>query len=684
MYAPSSEKEKLKLWEDIVSVKESSVGEWIIGGDFNSVLLEEERSRSIFNEKDAYLFLDFVQAMGVLDLPLRGRRFTWSNKSGASRLDRFLLSPGILSSWPKISQEGLSKGPSDHAAVSLGEEDKNWGIKPFRILNAWLDNPGLKGRIKNSWMASEESGWKGFTIQRKLSRVRRLLSLWNKKDFGDVRVKLSNSKADWERLSLIQESRSLSDEESLKKLALQKLIWQLEIQEERIWRQKSRISWLKSGDQNTKYFHRQATWRSKRNSISRLCVGEEWIEEPARLKQAAREYFSAIFKRSVTCQWSLDELNFRVLNSEQRDFLERGISEEEILAALKDCDGNKAPGPDGFNVNFFKKFWLIVGDELVGFIKEFCRNGRLSRGINKTFLALIPKTTSPQSFGDFRPISLVNSSYKILSKCLAKRLSLVLPLLISPNQTAFISNRNILVGIMITNEIIHSAKRERKRALVIKIDFKKAYDTISWEYLRSVLECMGFGSKWIKWVSECFSTPSLSVLINGSPSKEFPMERGLRQGDPLSPFLFLLAAEGLSRMLSNAVRAGLEINFGKSICIGIGISEEEVQGLAGILGCPSGSFPLTYLGMQVGSNPGRLATWSPILQKFKLKLASWRSANLSMAGRVVLIKSALCNLPLYYASMYKMPIAVAQEMEKIQRQFLWGSCDLRRKLHYVK
>ncbi|KAL9662535.1 hypothetical protein QQ045_027368 [Rhodiola kirilowii] len=133
-----------------------------------------------------------------------------------------------------------------------------------------------------------------------------------------------------------------------------------------------------------------------------------------------------------------------------------------------------------------------------------------------------------------------------------------------------------------------------------------------------------------------------------------------------------------------ALTSGLKINLDKSRCLGIGLEDEEVESFAKELGCPMDRFPLTYLGMQVGANTSRINTWRPVIQKFKQKLATWRSANLSMAGRVVLIKAALSNLPLYYASMYKMPVTVAQEMERIQRQFLWGSSDSRRKIHYVK
>ncbi|KAL9681272.1 hypothetical protein QQ045_013054 [Rhodiola kirilowii] len=607
VYAPCGDKEKAMLWEHLVSLKSLYEGEWVAGGDFNSVLIEEERRGFSFSEKEAFLFQDFSRAMGLVDIPLRGKKFTWSNKNGASRLDRFLLSPRVLSLWPKLDQKGLNK---------------------------------------------EKPGWKGYTLQRKLSRVRVKLAQWNRRGFGDINYKLREARKVWERLASKQDLIGLSEEDSLKKAALQKRIWHLELQEERLWSQKSRIAWIKEGDQNTKFFHRSASWRSSKNKISSILVDGKWLDDPGLIKQAAQDHFGAIFRNSDTGTWELEDMHFSVLNELQKEELERCFGEEEIQQALMECDGNKAPGLDGFNMNFYKKYWHIVGDEVR-------------------------------------------------------------------------ANRNILDGIMVTNELIHALKTEKRQGLVIKLNFKKAYDSVSWNYLEMIQRSMGFGCKWIGWMAECYSTARLAVLINGSPSKEFTMKRGLRQGDPLSPFLFLVAAEGLSRTLHKAVEegvisglewsnngdklshlqfaddtvlfcrvdalevqnlrailiafegcSGLKINFDKSLCFGIGLKEEE--------GCPVGGFPMKYLGMQVGVNPTKRSIWEPIIQKFSDKLASWRGANLSMAGRLVLIKSALCSLPLYYASLYKIPNSVAQEMEKIQRQFLWGGLEGRRKLHYVK
>jgi hypothetical protein len=158
---------------------------------------------------------------------------------------------------------------------------------------------------------------------------------------------------------------------------------------------------------------------------------------------------------------------------------------------------------------------------------------------------------------DFRPISLVGCLYKVLSKVLANRLRNVIGKVISENQSAFVKGRQILDGILIANEMVDDAKRNRKEMLLFKVDFEKTYDSVDWGYLDAVMSKMRFSVKWRRWIMECISSASASILVNGSPTNEFKFERGLRQGDPLSPFLFLLAAEGLNVMMKASVDAGL-------------------------------------------------------------------------------------------------------------------------------
>ncbi|GAU39768.1 hypothetical protein TSUD_220120 [Trifolium subterraneum] len=182
-------------------------------------------------------------------------------------------------------------------------------------------------------------------------------------------------------------------------------------------------------------------------------------------------------------------------------------------------------------------------------------------GVNCTFIVLIPKVDVPLKLSDYRPISLVGCTYKVLAKVLANRLSKVIGNVISVNQSAFVKGRQILDGILIANEIVDEAKKKKKELILFKVDFEKAYDSVEWSYLFSVMRKMNFPWKWRRWISECVRSASASVLVNGSPTDEFTFERGLRQGDPLSPFLFLIAAEGLNAMVNASVHANLFSGF---------------------------------------------------------------------------------------------------------------------------
>jgi len=231
------------------------------------------------------------------------------------------------------------------------------------------------------------------------------------------------------------------------------------------------------------------------------------------------------------------------------------------VCVCEDCDSFKSPGPDGVNFGFLKEFWSDMKQDIMRFMTEFHRNGRLSRGINSTFIALIPKKDNPQKLNDFRPISLVGSIYKILAKVLANRLRHVIGSVIAEEQSTFVKNRQILDGILIANEMVDEAHILKKELLLFKVDFEKAYDSVDWGYLDVVMERMSFPVLWRKWIKECVSTATASVLVNGSPTDEFPLERGLRQGDPLSPFLFLIAAEGLHILMKSVVERNIFVGY---------------------------------------------------------------------------------------------------------------------------
>lgn len=194
--------------------------------------------------------------------------------------------------------------------------------------------------------------------------------------------------------------------------------------------------------------------------------------------------------------------------------------------------------------------------DLLALFNDFHENAKPVRGLNASFITLIPKCASPVAIEEYRPISLIGGVYKVIAKTLPYRLAKVLGEVISWNQSAFLASRNILDGIVVANEVVDEARKKKKKMFMFKIDFAKAYDSVSWYFLLDMLKILGFGERWCRWIKECISTAESSLLINGSPTKSFKFGRGLRQGDPLSPFLYLVIAEGLSRLMEMACASG--------------------------------------------------------------------------------------------------------------------------------
>lgn len=254
----------------------------------------------------------------------------------------------------------------------------------------------------------------------------------------------------------------------------------------------------------------------------------------------------------------------RKLDQVQASGLEMNFVEEEILAAIKDCHSLKAPGPDGFNFSFVKKAWSIMKQDILAFFVEFYEHASFAKGINCTFVALVPKVEGASTFSEFRPISMVGCVYKILAKVLANKFRKVLPEIIGETQAAFIGGKQILDGVLIANEVIDHWKKSRVGRLILKIDFEKAYDCVNWKFLLDMLSKFGCGERWCRWIRACISTSSLSILINGSPTEEIFPQKGLRQGDPISPFLFNVVVEALNIMMERVKEGG----FIKGIVVG--------------------------------------------------------------------------------------------------------------------
>lgn len=220
---------------------------------------------------------------------------------------------------------------------------------------------------------------------------------------------------------------------------------------------------------------------------------------------------------------------------------------------------DKAPGPDGMTPGFFQKFWSIVGADLIRIVRNFFETGQMVPELNETNIVLIPKKKTPMDMGDLRPIALCNVSYKIVSKVLANRMKLMLDKVVSPNQSAFIPGRLISDNIMVSFEVLHYLKRKRigkDGYMAVKLDMSKAYDRVEWSFVEAIMGKMGFDSRWIRLVSHCLSMVRYKVTHEGKEMGSFIPSRGIRQGFPISPYLFIIYHEGFTALINKYIQKG--------------------------------------------------------------------------------------------------------------------------------
>lgn len=414
-----------------------------------------------------------------------------------------------------------------------------------------MTHEGFSEVVKENWRNDIE--WNS-----NISSLTTAVKRWNEDVFGNITLRKNRL---LNRLHGI--ARSLSNGHNSFLHHLQKKLWyeyeQVLYQEEVLWFQKSRCKWLKFGDRNTRYFHGTTVFRRKKQRIESLQDGNgNWISDQDTLKQMAQSFFQTLYTDDVPTdsQFAIRGC-FPMLDDDEWNRIKSPVSHLEVKNALFDMGGLKAPGADGYRAIFYQSQWDIVGESLYNLVSDIFNNPSKVGQVNDTLICLIPKVDHPSNIKYFRPINLCNVSYKIVAKILANRMKNFMSKWVAPMQSSFVPGRHSSDSIIIVQEVIHSMRKKtgNKGWMAIKIDLEKVYDRLKWDFVKDTLLDIGMPQNIINIIWYCISSPSMKILWNGESTDIFFPSRGVRQGDPISPYIFVLCIEWLSQLISLAAES---------------------------------------------------------------------------------------------------------------------------------
>ncbi|XP_021715330.1 uncharacterized protein LOC110683265 [Chenopodium quinoa] len=688
---------RLEIWY-LISNLMDTISNVVIIGDFNQVEYSSDKLGGNFSIPGQWDFMKWRIGLDLVDVPFSGPRYNWTNNRLDSdpifeRLDRAYRFSTWFTNYPDTKLLHQPILFSDHAAVILSDSaDSDFSKRPYRVENWCLSAPAIHNII-----ASVFSLFFPGSLMFALSPSQTLCSRADRCLF----ISTKN-----ERIAEAQAAYIF-------------------------WQQRAKTKWDDLGDSHSRLLFSKFQSRKRKNKILGLRDSTGcWHQDTAQINSITLHFYKELYSASPEISTSdtdwWDSLCLPSLSSTQRAFLMEPFTSEEIRSAIFSINDGKSPGPDGFPSTFFKSSWQLVGQSVVVAVQHFFVHGYMLKDWNRTFLTLLPKVDNLEFISQFRPIGLCNVIYKCVAKCLTSRIRQVLPSLVVNYQNAFVPGRLLSDNALIAHEVLsfmNKSKAKKKFFAALKLDMNKDYDRVNWDFLFRLLQAYGFPPYWIHIIRQCVSTVSYQVLVNGNPLPTFFPQCGLRQGDPLSSYLFVLCMEVLSAMIRRAERASLlkgicipwnaptisHLFFADDSLLFLQVSPEACENLMTLLSefCSlsgqvinlqksfvkfspntptdyrdflSRSLKLqckstlgSYLGVPVELGRSKVADFGFLIDKVVQRLSAFASLGLSSAAKLIIINSVLVASFNHILSIFKVPLSICSKVDGLLARFWWRS-----------
>jgi exonuclease III len=573
IYAPHTPSDRMNLWCELISTLPSDC-RWIVCGDWNMVLLPCDNSNPSGNiacDAERLVFTRLLAHLQVEDyFPFTDPiRFSWDSKRRTGirtmkRLDRVYCyaNPNGPPNTHVMEYKILGEcAHSDHLPITINLEIQasQSTRSRYKMNGFYLQDKAVVVQLTQLWQSFPRS--LGF-----FGKLRRLTKWYKEFCISQAKARRATESQLRHQIAVAQAGLQADPQNVTLQECLDSSADQLKDFEK--WRVdgqqvRSRVKWRAKGDQNSREFFQAIRMRNTQSQITELQDPTGQVQTgQRRLEEICETFYAKLYssrpaspEHRTQQDWALRGVSSR-LTTEMLRALDGPLTLAELSKALKDMARGKSPGPDGVITELFQCLWPVLGEEYLQMLQDSVGRGTLPPGVTDGLITLLHKGGSRSLLNNWRPITLLNVSYKLFAKTLQLRLQPVLAEIISHDQSAFLPMRFILDNIFLTHETIAYAKQSGQPLLFLKLDFSKAYDKVDLTFLFSALESLGFPELFLRMTRLLFHNAAARVSLNGKSTSAFPIQQGVRQGCPLAPYLFLVVGEILNHTIKREVHRG--------------------------------------------------------------------------------------------------------------------------------